>query len=83
MWLEHKLEHRPDNSGWIKYNLDGTKHTDAKKSTKQQKAVITVDNGPQIEAVTNQVKNSRKPSTFSLVKSRCVVQRSGIRNNSR
>ncbi len=34
---EIKLERKPDNSGWFRYNLDGTKHVDFKK--KQQQAV--------------------------------------------
>jgi hypothetical protein len=45
-----KLEFKPVNSGWIKYNLDGSKHVDFKKSTANQlqpqpAQATTVDNG--------------------------------------
>jgi hypothetical protein len=31
-----KLERKPDNSGWLLWNLDGTKHVDFKKQQPQQ-----------------------------------------------
>lgn len=31
-----KLERKPDNSGWNKFNLDGTPHIDQKKKQQQQ-----------------------------------------------
>jgi hypothetical protein len=31
-----KLERKPDNSGWLKTNLDGTPHIDQKKKQQQQ-----------------------------------------------
>ena len=75
---EIKLERKPDNSGWIKYNLDGTKHMDTKKSTKPQ-AVTTVDNGLQlqIEALTNQVKELRE--TINILISQIQMLRSEVK----
>ena len=75
---EIKLERKPDNSGWIKYNLDGTKHMDAKKSTKPQ-PVTTVDNGLQlqIEALTNQVKELRE--TINILISQIQMLRSEVK----
>jgi hypothetical protein len=32
---EIKLERKPDNSGWYRWNLDGTKHVDFRKSKQQ------------------------------------------------
>jgi hypothetical protein len=48
---EIKLERKPDTSGWCKWNLNGTKHVDEKKNKKQ-----TVDNGPQLAALAEQMK---------------------------
>ncbi len=47
---EIKLERKPNNSGWIKYNLDGTKHADERKNKKQ-----SVDNGLQLAELTKKV----------------------------
>jgi ribosomal protein L35 len=60
-----KLQRKNDNSGWIKYNLDGTKHIDVKKSTKQQQQqqgqqVVSVDNGQHIAALAEQVKDLKE-----------------------
>ncbi len=62
----NKVERKPDNSGWIKYNLDGTNYIDVKRSTKQhqssgpQSATTVADNGLQIAALAEQVKELKE-----------------------
>ena len=38
-----KLERKPDNSGWIRWNLDNTPHEHAKKSFPQNKTAEKVE----------------------------------------
>ncbi len=47
-----RLERKPDNTGWLKYNLDGTEHKDEKQ---QQYKSNNNNNGAQIEALTKKV----------------------------
>ena len=58
-----KLERKPDGSGWLKWNLDMTKHVDVKKpkqSQQQQPQATSVDDGSQIVALTEEVKGLRE-----------------------
>ena len=32
-----RLERKPDNSGWLRYNLDGSAHVDQKQTKKEEK----------------------------------------------
>ena len=53
---EIKLERKPHNSGWLSWNLDGSKHEDTKKKPRQQQ----VDNGPQIAELSKQVSDLKE-----------------------
>ncbi|MDQ3726829.1 MAG: hypothetical protein M3307_01165 [Thermoproteota archaeon] len=62
-----KLARKDDNSGWIRYNLDGTLHIDKRKKKLQQQQPqpttttgVTVDNGPQIAELAKQVSELRE-----------------------
>ena len=54
-----KLARKDDNSGWIRYNLDGSLHIDEKRKKsqqlQQQHQAVTVDNGSQIAELAKQV----------------------------
>ena len=53
---EIKLERKSDNSGWNKWNLDGTKHVDERKNKRQS----SVDNGSQIAELAKQVSDLKQ-----------------------
>ena len=65
-----KLARKDDNSGWIRYNLDGTLHIDERKKKLQQQqpqpttttttTAVTVDSGPQIAELAKQVSELRE-----------------------
>ena len=46
-----KLERKPDNSGWNKYNLDGTAHIDERKKS---------NNNTQLAELSKQVSDLRE-----------------------
>jgi hypothetical protein len=71
---EIKLERKPDNSGWNKWNLDGTKHVDERKTNKKQ----SVDNGPQLAELTKQVSDLK--DTVNILISQIQMLRSDLRN---
>ena len=70
---EIKLERKPDHSGWNKWNLDGTKHVDERKTNKKQ----TVDNGPQLAELTKQVSDVRE--TINILISQIQGLRSEVK----
>jgi hypothetical protein len=77
-----RLERKLDNTGWIKYNLDGSKHADVKKSKQQlqqpQSQAATVDSGPRIAALSEQVKELKE--TVNILISKIQLLRSEVKN---
>ena len=74
-----KLEGKPDNSGWIRYNLDGSIHKDERKRPQQpQQQTVQVDNGPQIAALAQQLKQLKE--TVNVLISQIQGLRSEVKN---
>jgi hypothetical protein len=76
-----KLERKPDDSGWLKWNLDGTKHIDSKKSKQeqqQQPPAAASDNGPQIEELAKQVSDLK--DTVNVLISQIQMLRSELKS---
>ncbi len=75
-----KLARKDGNSGWIRYNLDGSLHIDEKrkKSQQPQQQTIQVDNGPLITELAKQVSDLRE--TIDILVSQIQSLRSEVRN---
>ena len=81
-----KLARKDDNSGWIRYNLDGTLHIDERKKKLQQQqpqpttttTAVTVDNGPQIAELAKQVSELRE--TVNVLISQIQFLRSAVKS---
>ena len=80
-----KLARKDDNSGWIRYNLDGTLHIDERKKKLQQQqpqptttTAVTVDNGPQIAELAKQVSELRE--TVNVLISQIQSLRSEVKS---
>lgn len=79
------LARKDDNSGWIRYNLDGTLHIDERKKKLQQQqpqptttTAVTVDNGPQIAELAKQVSELRE--TVNVLISQIQSLRSEVKS---
>lgn len=72
---EIRLERKPDNSGWLRWNLDGSEHIDAKKKPKQQ---AVVDNGQKITDLANQVRDLKE--TVNILIAQIQMLRSEVKS---
>jgi uncharacterized coiled-coil DUF342 family protein len=70
-----KLERKADNSGWLKYNLDGSDHVDEKKNKKSQTQQQLTELTKQVSGLNETVKVliSQIQSLRSEVKSKREV----------
>jgi hypothetical protein len=76
-----KLERKPDDSGWLKWNLDGTKHVDSKKSKHQQQEqpqATALGNGPQMAELAKQVSDLK--DTVNVLISQIQMLRSEVKS---
>jgi hypothetical protein len=69
-----RLARRDDNSGWLKYNLDGTEH----KHEKQQQQGYPSKTSQQITQLSEEVKGLRE--TVNILVSQITMLRSDVKN---